>query len=200
MDLLQRLSAEIKIPIDITYTGPWARTQQEANNGLIDLIAGAFITAERQQLWDFLTPPLTNIESVIWVKQPSDLVFQELADLQPYVGATIIHNSIGAEFDQYAKAHLNLYELPRITQAFKMLNEGRIDYVVYEKEPSKHVLRELQLSQIGALEKIVSTEALHLVLPKKSACNTPELRQRLTEALVKAQQEQWAEELLELYH
>lgn len=195
--LMHEIGKAIDKDIAINFVGPWARTQQEANAGNIDLISGAFFTDERATNWDFINPPITLIESVIWVREDHTFEFQTLADLKDKIGATVIDNSLGEEFDNYAKEHLTIHQLGNIAQAFKMLNNQRVDYVVYEKEPSKKTLKELEIAHIIALKKPVSAEKLYLVLSKKSPCNTHELRQQLTQALESAQQQNLIADFIE---
>src|SRR3989344_2107320 len=46
-DLLQHLAKELGVVVDIIYTGPWSRAQDEVRTGRVDLIAGAFLTLPR---------------------------------------------------------------------------------------------------------------------------------------------------------
>lgn len=194
--LVKRLGQEIGINIRVLYVGAWARTQSELANGHIDLIAGAFFTLPRTQVMDYLYPALTITQSVIWENTENSFEFTKLDDLKKRQGATVINNSLGQTFDEYAKEHLTLFQVASIDQAFRMLADRRIDYVAYEKEPSQFSIRQLKLTNIVAQPMALTHEPLHLTLSKNSPCNTPELRQRLTQALEKAQQEGWAEQYL----
>lgn len=198
--LVEQVGKEAGITITSLYTGPWARTQKDAYSGKVDLIAGAFYTQQRAQLVDYLHPALTVTESVIWVNKGAAFDFKQLSDLQNKEGATIINNSLGQAFDEYAQQHLNLYMLANIEHGFRMLNSRRVDYVVYEKEPSLAFIEQLNLKNIIHLETPISTEPLYLVFSKASKCNTPEVRDRLNTALEKAQKQQWAQRHLSDMH
>ena len=194
--LVKRIGQEIGVNIRVLYVGAWARTQSELANGHIDLIAGAFFTQPRTKVMDYLYPSLTITQSVVWENTENTFEFTELADLKKRQGATIINNSLGQTFDEYAKEHLTLFQVASIEQAFRMLSDRRIDYVAYEKEPSQYSIQQLKLTNIAAQPVAITHEPLHLTLSKKSPCNTPDLRQLLTKALEKAQQEGWAEQYL----
>ncbi|WP_165679102.1 substrate-binding periplasmic protein, partial [Metapseudomonas otitidis] len=55
-DLLHRIGDEIGVKIDVLYTGPWSRAQDEVRTGRIDLIAGAFLTLPRLETMDYIHP------------------------------------------------------------------------------------------------------------------------------------------------
>ena len=42
-DLLKHLAKELGVVVDVIYTVPWSRAQDEVRTGRVDLIAGAFI-------------------------------------------------------------------------------------------------------------------------------------------------------------
>lgn len=55
-DLLQHLAKELGVVVDIIYTGPWSRAQDEVRTGRVDLIAGAFLTLPRLDVMDYVHP------------------------------------------------------------------------------------------------------------------------------------------------
>lgn len=191
VELTKRIGEEAGLDIEIKYVGPWARTQKEAFSGHIDLIAGAFYTDERTKVVDYLYPELTKTQTVIWVNQQQSFVYQQLSDLKGKIGGTIINNSLGQKFDDYASKHLQLYELSGIEQGFKMLDAKRLDYVIYEREPSAFAIDRLNINSLTYLQPAISQEGLHLVISKASPCNTPEVQERLTQALHKAKEQHW---------
>ena len=64
-DLMQMLSKVIGLPITVKYVGSWARVQEEAKNGRIDLIAGAFLTMPRLEYMDYFHPAFRGTRTVI---------------------------------------------------------------------------------------------------------------------------------------
>lgn len=197
IDLVKRLTQEAQIDIQIKYIGPWARTQKEVYSGNADLIAGAFLTQHRTKFIDYLYPELTKTQTVIWVNRHNSFVYQQLSDLIGKAGGTIINNSLGQMFDDYAAENLLVHELSNIEQGFKMLDAKRLDYVIYEKEPSAAIIKQLNIDSLTYLQPAVSQENLHLVISKASPCNTKEIRKRLTQALQVAQKQNWAAQYLE---
>ena len=60
-------------------------------------------------------------------------------------GGTLVNNSHGQQFDEYAQAHLTLEAVPTARQAFEKLVHKRSAYVVYEQYPGMALARTLVL-------------------------------------------------------
>src|SRR5450830_897302 len=94
-DLMQAISKEIGVPIEVKYVGPWARVQEEARLGRVDLIAGAFYTPPRLDYMDYFYPAFRETRTAIWTKKNSKLIFRKWSDLRGKNGITVINNSFG---------------------------------------------------------------------------------------------------------
>ncbi len=165
--------------ITLTFedVGVWARAQKEVRIGRMDMLAGAFITDDRQTWMDYILPAFTDVPSVIWTPNDSDLQYNELNDLKPHKGGTLVDNSFGQEFDQYATNHLNIDYNNSISNAFRMLEAGRYDYVVFELYQGKAIQEVIGLSdQVIPRDPPISIEGLYFTLSKASECNTPALQ------------------------
>lgn len=184
-DLMQLLAKELNIPIEVRYVGPWARVQEETRAGHVDLIAGAFWTLPRTEYMDYFHPPFRETRSVIWVRENSKLNYRRWSDLAGLQGVTVINNSFGEDFDRYAKASLKMSQVASLEQALQMLQRSRADYLVYEDTPGQAYLAKLNIADLKPLLPAVANENLHLTLSHKSACNTGELRGRITRAMFK---------------
>ena len=184
-DLMQMVSKEIGIPIEVRYVGSWARVQEEAKLGRIDLIAGAFLTVERFDYMDYVHPAFRETRSVLWARQEAPIKYQQWSDLKGLVGLTVINNSFGEAFDQYAKNSLKINTVPSLEQALKILQLGRVDYLIYEEDPALAYIAKLGVSGLAPVNPSVSNESLYLTLSHKSACNTAELRAALAKAMYK---------------
>lgn len=118
-DLLRHAADELGLVVDVVYAGPWSRAQEEVASGRIDMMAGYFRTQAREQLMDFISPPFLFNSSVVWVREGEALRYSDWADLQGLRGGTLVNNSHGEAFDDYARQHLNLEAVPTATQAFE---------------------------------------------------------------------------------
>jgi polar amino acid transport system substrate-binding protein len=187
--LMQWLSKEIGLPIEVRYVGPWSRVQEEARSGRIDLIAGAFFTLPRTEYMDYVFPPFRETRSVVLVREGSKLRYSRWADLQGKEGITVVNNSFGEEFDRFMLDKLKFTRVASLEQGLRMLEIGRGAFMLYEDSPAEAYIASLGVKGLKALQPPVAQERLHLTLSHKSACNTPELRGALTRAMYKLQRE-----------
>ncbi|SEK95891.1 polar amino acid transport system substrate-binding protein [Roseateles sp. YR242] len=188
-ELMQWLAHEIGIPIDTRYVGPWGRVQEEMRAGRIDLIAGAFFTLPRTEYMDYFHPAFRETRSVVWARTASPVNFKRWSDLVAHQGVTVINNSFGVEFDQYARQSLKITQVASIDQAIQMLQRGRADYLIYEDSPAEAYVARSGGEAIRPLMPAVAHEGLFLTLAHRSRCNTPELRGKLARAVYKLSQE-----------
>lgn len=178
--IMEALSERLGIPIEVIYTGPWSRAQEEVRVGRIDLIAGAFFTLPRLAHMDYIEPAFLSTRSVVWKRSLVAFNYSEWADLKPYEGATVINNSFGQNFDEYASVNLSIDNVTSLPQAFRMLAQGRVDYVLYEEYPGLAYASELDLEYvIEQMEPPISSEGLFLTISRRSSCNTEAMRTEL---------------------
>ncbi len=186
-DLLQHLAKELGVVVDIIYTGPWSRAQDEVRTGRVDLIAGAFLTLPRLETMDYVHPAFYFTPSVVWVNRGAEFPYAGWDDLRSRTGDTLVNNSFGQKFDVYAKSHLTLEGVSSLTQAFQKLLLGRTDYVLYERYPGQALADSLGLQDdLLVLDPPISSEGLYLTVSHNSACNDAWLRGRLAKAMNEA--------------
>jgi len=188
-DLMQWLAAEIGIPVETRYVGPWGRVQEEMRAGRIDLIAGAFFTLPRTEYMDYFHPAFRETRSVIWTRTAAPVPFKRWGDLAGRQGVTVINNSFGVEFDNYARQSLKITQVASIEQAILMLQRGRADYLIYEDTPAEAYAARGGGVAIQPLLPAIAREGLYVTLSHRSRCNTPELRGRLARAVYKLSQD-----------
>lgn len=184
-ELMQMLSKELGLPIEVRYIGPWGRVQEESRAGRIDLIAGAFFTLPRTEYMDYFHPAFRETRSVVWTREASRLNYRRWSDLAPLQGVTVINNSFGEEFDRYAKESLKISQVASLEQAIQMLQRSRADYLVYEDAPAAAYLAKMNIADMKALTPAVANENLYLTLSHRSACNSGEMRGRIARAMYK---------------
>ncbi|MFP6849393.1 MAG: transporter substrate-binding domain-containing protein [Pseudomonas sp.] len=187
-DLLQHLAKELGVAVDIIYTGPWSRAQDEVRTGRVDLVAGAFLTLPRLGAMDYVHPAFYSTPAVVWVHRGSEFPYAGWEDLRERTGDTLVNNSFGEQFDTYAKSNLTLEGVSSLSQAFHKLLKGRTDYVLYERYPGQAVADSLGIQDdLLILDPPISSEGLYLAVSHNSSCNDPWLRgmlaQKMTEAV-----------------
>lgn len=198
-ELMQMVSREIGIPIEVRYVGPWGRVQESARNGRIDLIAGAFLTQPRLAYLRYLQPVIRDTQTLIWTRQQHPLQYQRWEDLQGKEGITVVNNSFGQAFDQFAAANLKLQQVGSVKNALQMLSLGRADYLIYEDAPGLAYAASLNVKGLRASTVPVSREKLYLTMALASACNNEQLAERLSRAMKKLSEERVMDTLVEKY-
>ncbi len=196
-DLMQMLSKEIGIPIEMKYVGPWSRVQELARMGKVDLIAGAFFTTARLDYMDYFYPAFRSTRTVIWTMPNRAFNYRTWSDLRDRKGLTVVNNSFGEEFDAYAKKSLSIANVATLEQALQMLVLGRTDYLIYEEDPGLAFAAKLNISGLITAPVAVSTEGLHLTFSHKSECNSSELRGRIAKAMQKLPKDNVMKNLVE---
>lgn len=183
-DLLKLIGEQLGVKIDIIYTGPWSRAQDEVRTGRVDMLAGAFLTLPRLEVMDYVHPAFFNTPNVVWVRKGEGFPYSGWEDLRGRTGGILVNNSFGQQFDSFAKANLDLEQVPSLVQAFQKLLLGRTDYVINERYPGM-ALAGVQgmANNLETLEPAVSSEGLYLTLSHDSACNDPWLRGQLAKKM-----------------
>jgi len=178
--IMDEIAKRLNIKIRLIDVGSWARAQELLKTGQVDMIAGAFYTVPRIQYMDYVYPAFLNTTSVVWQKKGSPLRYSTREDLITPSVTTVINNSFGQAFDEFAKTSMKLQYVTSLEQALKMLIHDRTDFVLYEKNPGLAYATKLGLSQqLHVLEPPISSEGLYLTISHLSDCNTGALRGQL---------------------
>ncbi|RMF19591.1 MAG: amino acid ABC transporter substrate-binding protein [Gammaproteobacteria bacterium] len=183
----------------------WARAQAETRLGRADMIAGAFITDERQTWMDYIHPQIVDLPNVVFVRKGVYFPFNTWSDLVPYRGATLLNNSFGQEFDSYAKNHLRLEGVSSVEQAFGMLRQSRVDYVVFELFQGNILLETLGWEHdVEPLPNPINAEGLYFTVSRASPCNSGKLkawlRQRIQQLVMEGRPKALADHYTSVWH
>ncbi|MFT2111071.1 substrate-binding periplasmic protein [Marinomonas sp. 2405UD68-3] len=195
--IIDEISRRLGIPIKLMHTGPWSRAQLEVKSGRVDLMAGAFYTNARSDYMDYLWPAFLRTSSVVWKRTGQKLKYKKKEDLIDKRGVTVINNSFGQKFDDFAEKNLDIIFVSGLEQAFKMLIARRVDYAIYEKSPGIAYLNLLDMSADVVSLSPISSEGLYLTLSKGSSCNTPLMRQNLNNVLKEMSRDGFNDKALE---
>jgi polar amino acid transport system substrate-binding protein len=183
-DILQAIGSKLGIRIEVKHLGSWARVQELAQSGDIDLVAGAFYTEPRTRYMEYIHPAFLETTSSVWVTAGAGIGFSGQDDLIGRSVTTVINNSFGQKFDEFARQSLNLNYVASLEQAYRMLAAGRTDFVLYEKQPGIAYAHLWNLDeQIALSGPSISSEGLYLTLSRKSPCYSKQLVSRLKHAI-----------------
>ena len=195
-ELMQLLSREIGIPIVMRNAGPWARVQEAAKAGRVDLIAGAFYTLPRRLYMSYIQTPFYQTRSMVWVRDNKSFNVAKWADLAGRNGITVVNNSFGEEFDRFAEQYLTMQTVGSVENAMRMLSMGRADYLIYEEAPGQAYASRLGMHSIHVTGPAISREPLYLTLTHQSPCFSPQLYDKLNRAMKKLVDSNVMEELV----
>ncbi len=198
--LLKEVAKEINTDIEIVYSGPWGRVQEDVAAGRIDMIAGAFFTLPRTHYMDYIYPQMMRTKTAVWVNATKALSYSKWSDLKGYRGVTVINNSFGQKFDEYAKQQLSIDEVGSLEQGLRMLSADRVDYLIYEENPGKAYAQKLNIRNLKTVPLEITREELYLTMSKRSPCNSTALRSKIAKTLKRFTQEKKAELFLEQGH
>ncbi len=183
--MIKDLATALKINIDLIYSGPWGRVQVDMASGDLDLIAGAFFTEPRTKYMDYVYPQFQGTRTAVWINTSRPFDFNQWDDLKGHRGITVIHNSFGQEFDEFAKRNLSIAEVGSLDQGLGMLSAGRVDYLIYEENPGLANAKRLGIENITALPTEVTHQDLFLTVSQKSPCNSVKLKADISAILQK---------------
>ena len=198
--LLEDLAVEINTKIELVYSGSWGRVQEDVASGRIDMIAGAFFTVPRTHFMDYTYPPMLLTKTAIWVNEKNTFQYTQWSDLEAYRGVTVINNSFGQAFDEYAKKRLTIEKVGSLEQGLRMLSANRVDYLIYEEIPGKIYAQELNIKNVQTLPLDITRQNLYLTISKQSPCNSAAMKAKIAKALEKFTQEQRTTLYLERAH
>ena len=196
-DLMQLLSKEIGLPIDVRYMGSWARVQELAQKRTCRPYCRRIFYTDKAGIHGLFHPAFRSTRTVVWTSAKDTFPYKTWSDLKGRKGLTVLNNSLGESFDRYAKEFLQFDEVPQLEQAFRMLAVGRAQYIVYEEDPGLALAAKLSFTGLKRSSAAVSNEGLHLTLPHQSPCNTGELRGRIAKALHKLTKENVMKQLVD---
>ncbi|MGO3344607.1 MAG: substrate-binding periplasmic protein [Marinomonas sp.] len=195
--LMDELSHRIHIPIILKYVGPWSTSLADVKSGRVDMMAGIFYTNNRARYMDFFSPIMLHTTSVVWQRKDKMFSFHSRDDLKGEWGATVMNHRFSKSFDDFAKKNLNMLSVSNLSNAFRMLMENRVDYVLYEKKPGIAYASILGFDgDIVFLQPAISREGLYLAMSKLSPCNTPVIKHKITAALHDIEEQGLAEKAL----
>lgn len=182
-DFMKAIGKEIGVEVEIVYGGQWGRVQEEVRRGRIDLIAGAFFNISRLEYMDYFYPALKETRTVLWVSNGFKGNYTKWSDLENKSGVTVINNSFGEEFDEYAKKNLKINSVASLEQAVQMVASSRGDYLIYEEDPGMAFVAKMGVTGLKTMMPPIAKESLYLTMSHLSKCNTGEFRGKISKAL-----------------
>ncbi len=152
----------------------WARTLKYAEQGRVDAIFPTMYSEERAQYLDFSIRAFSTISIGLYAKASTLSTDLELSR-QDYVAVIRAVN-----FDQSVLNGARVVEVTDAEQAVKMLEKGRVDYVVGVSEIIKHIIDTNTFTDVSLVKKL-EEHPVYLAL-SKNALSFPLLKACLIES------------------
>jgi polar amino acid transport system substrate-binding protein len=169
VDITKMVFAELDIEVRSIYAGAWNRVQRKARAGNIDLIVGIYKTEERLEYLVYPQEPYVEEPVTLFVRKDSNFKLNNWKDLIGKKGGTVMGESFGGAFDQFAEQNLNIQRLSGITQSFKMIHRNRLDYSIYAFYPGLIKIIDAGMqAQIKHLTPPIVTQNAYQAMSKKS--------------------------------
>lgn len=167
-NLATRIFLTLGVKIDTKYVGLWDTVQSKAKSGEVDVLVGAYKTAERETYLDY-SVPYTVDPIVLYVKQGKNLKFTKWEDLIGKKGVATIGDSYGQAFDDFIAAKLKITRVNTVNEAFQQIIGGQADYFVYALYAGEKAVAENKLEgKVKNLPKTVAEENFYMAISKKS--------------------------------
>lgn len=163
---------------------PWARAQNDAKLGNIDLLVNLRITPERETYLDFTTYRAFPNPIAIFVRKDSKIKFDKWDDLKAYTGGVSLGDTFGEGFDEYWPKELKVQVAKNMDENFNKLMARRIDYFVTGYYSGRaYILANNLDSDIKTFEKFISNQDIYFGFSKKSNFKSliPYISKRLEE-------------------
>lgn len=123
--VFDRLGKEVKLTEDLT----WKRCLHEVQNGTIDFAMGAYLTEEREKVFDYSIHYNTLTPQIFYLAA-RPIVVNQLGDLKKYRGCGLY----GSSYDHYGLKSEELDLGAGYDSLVRKLHGGRCDYFVEELE------------------------------------------------------------------
>jgi ABC-type amino acid transport substrate-binding protein len=186
-DLLKHAATELGLKVELLYAGRRSQALEEVRSGRMDLLVDAPLSVAELESLDYVHPPVTYNDIMIWNRRDQAQPFNALADLVGHQGAVSERIRLTSPFNVAVKERLGVERLPGLTEVFQKLMLGQVDYVLAGHYAGMAMVQTLGLSQdLIAQPTPVDKPGLYLALSFNSACNDSWLRGQLAKKMTES--------------
>ena len=185
-EFLQRLVQSSSITIELDPV-QGLKALAEVHSGRVDLIIGVNAEPAQDARLDYLSPAYLQKSFRLWVRTAEHRSVTQWPELSGLRGVQLLDTQQLSDFKQQAQL-LNwpLRTIESLDRAVKEVLEGRADYLLAEQQTVQQYLAKHDLERrFEFIDPPVEVHKFFLAMSKDSACNTPQLRKSLSQALNK---------------
>ena len=169
--LVEAIAKGLNVPLESKAMGSWAEAQAAARDGTADMIFGIYYNDERAQYLDYVQPAFMFDDVAVFVAKGKAFPFKGQDDLIGKKGVTNEGESYGNEFDAFMKDKLDVARTNGIDEAFKVLLDGKADYLIAGYYPGLAEAAKAGVKdQVEILDQALLTAEMFVAFSKKSPC------------------------------
>lgn len=169
-DIMLEVLSPLNIKLLSTDKRPWRRVIADLKKGSIDALFGAYYNQERAKLFIYSAPVMKG-RIKLFVHVNNQFTFNSLNDLLDKRGVRPFGGSYGDEFDTFANQSLQFSQIKSEALMMKMVEKGRVDYMVLAEFDGIASVKKLQLSDIIIpLEQDAAKLDVYILFSKTSLC------------------------------
>ncbi len=183
-DLLKEAATQLGVKVELLFAGKRSQALEEVRTGRMDMLADMPLSTAELESLDYIHPPITQNEILVWTRVGHAQPFNSLADLRGHPGAISEKTRVTVPFGGAIKEHLTLERQPGLTPAFQKLMLGQVEYVLAGRYAGMVLTQTLKMAKdLHAQPLPLDKPGLYLALSFNSACNDPWLRGQLTKKM-----------------
>jgi PAS domain S-box-containing protein len=150
---VELLRASLKAAgLDVKFSvGPWAKIKQDLAKGKIQVLPLVGRTPEREKIYDFSVPYLTNYGGIFVRKDQTNIkTLKDLADKE----ILVMKGDNAEEFLLRENVSKHIIPTESFEDAFKMLSQGKHDAVVAQQIVGRQLIKKLGITNVINISRI----------------------------------------------
>ena len=169
--LVEAIAKGLNVPLESKAMGSWADAQAAARDGKADMIFGIYYNDERAQYLDYVQPAFMYDDVAVFVPKGKAFPFSSQDDLIGKKGVTSEGESYGNAFDAFMKDKLDVARANGIDEAFKVLLDGKADYLIAGYYPGlAEAAKGGVKDEVEILDQALLSAEMFVAFSKKSPC------------------------------
>lgn len=170
IDILQEYARKHGFRLELHLDIPWTRSLQMLEKGELDVIAGAYFTEERNDLFRY-SIPFAYDEVMVFQHKDRQFAFSGIEDLVNRRGARPQGGSYGDFVDTYARDHLDMIYSPTGNKIFDVLLTERVTYVLLGRyDGLTNIYRDKLENEVFAVEPPLVRNDVRLMFSRTTPC------------------------------
>ena len=166
--IVNRVLEKLGVHVNSFKVYPWKRALYELKTGNAHALFSANMTQERKEYAYYPEESLFHSPWVIWGRKNSAVTYNGFQDLSGKVVGVVQGYSYTPEFWNFIQKHSRIEEVTYDDQMFRMLQLGRVDFVVAELRNGYHIVSQLGLDNIVPFVHLpIKIDGLYIIFNKR---------------------------------